>query len=79
MKRKVELTITRTSGIRTQKTEIVEVEKQSTVSKTKKLAELNYCNTYINRDGANIKFDDVAKAKKYAHLSIESKLLPIKI
>jgi len=57
----------------------VEVEKQSTVSKTKKLAELNYCNTYINRDGANIKFDDVAKAKKYAHLSIESKLLPIKI
>lgn len=72
---KVKLTIQRDSAIKSIIEKVVEVEKQETDTKTRRLAELNYCNDYINRDGRIKVFENLTDAKKFACLKIKSKLL----
>lgn len=72
---KVELTITRIGSLCSTIKKTVEVEKLETPTKTRRLAELNYCNDYINRDGNVAMFEKLTEAKNYAHLKITSEII----
>lgn len=54
---------------------IVDVEKRQTSTKTRRLAELKYCNEYINRDVRIGNFTNLTEAKRFASLKIKSTLI----
>jgi len=72
---KVELKVERTIGVSGSTTKYVEVEKQQTPTKTRRLAELVFCNEYINRDAEIARFDSLTAAKKFANLKISSRIM----
>lgn len=60
----VKIVAERTNQVNAVITRVVSVEKQATERKTRNLAELTFCNEYINRDTEIFVHDNLSKAKK---------------
>jgi len=72
---KVKLEIKRTSSKGGMIEKIIEVEKQASNTKTRRFAELKYCNEYLNRDAKIANYRVLSDAKSFARLEISSKIV----